>query len=150
MPPRGHSAGPSLNERRFRDVGKFSGDEGTWSEWSLKFRATVKECDVALFQSLDSASESEIEITKAHVKSISKDRPLEKSAVLCNRLIHLLAGKLGEHLETRLSAGCRGSGLCWAAHHDGSRRAERDHPRTRGSFAEVSAGQGKDGGVVGR
>ena len=31
----------------------FSGDEGTWSEWSLKFRATIKECGVALFQALE-------------------------------------------------------------------------------------------------
>ena len=92
LPQGGHSAGLSLNERRFRDVGKFSGDEGTWSEWSLKFRATIKECDVALFQALELAGESEIEVTKAHVESISMDRPLEKSAMLYNRLIHLLGG----------------------------------------------------------
>ena len=92
MPQGGHSAGSSLNERRFRDVGKFSGDEGTWSECSPKFRATIKECDVALFQALESAGESEIEVTKAHVESISMDRPLEKSAVLYNRLIRLHCG----------------------------------------------------------
>ena len=74
MPKGGHPAGPSLNERRYRDVGKFSGDEGTSS---LKFRSTIKECDVALFQALELAGESEIEVTKAHVESISMDRPLE-------------------------------------------------------------------------
>ena len=92
LPQGGHFAGLSLNERRFRDVGKFSGDEGTWSEWSLKFRATIKECDVALCQALELAGESEIEVTKAHVESISMDRPLEKPAMLYNRLIHLLGG----------------------------------------------------------
>ena len=66
MPPGRHSAGPPLNE--LRNVGKFSGDEGTWFEWSLKFRATIKECDAALFQALESPGESEIEITKAHVE----------------------------------------------------------------------------------
>ena len=73
-------------------MGKFSGDECTWSEWTLTFRATIKECDVALFQALELAGESEIEVTKAHVESISMDRPLEKSAMLYNRLIHLLGG----------------------------------------------------------
>ena len=92
LPQGGHSAGLSLNERRFGDVGKFSGDEGTWSEWSLKFRATIKECDVALFQALELAGESEIEVTKAHLESISMERPLEKSVMLYNRLIHLLGG----------------------------------------------------------
>ena len=71
MPQGGHSAGPSQNELRFRDLGKFSGDEGRWSEWSLKFLATIKECDVALFQAPELACESEMEVTKAHVESIS-------------------------------------------------------------------------------
>ena len=35
------------------------------------------------------------------------------------------------------------------AHHDGSRRAARGHLRTCGSFAELCAGQGSDGDVVG-
>ena len=47
---------------------------------------------MALFQALELAGESEIEVTKEHVESISVDRPLEKSAMLCNRLIHLLGG----------------------------------------------------------
>ena len=80
------SGGPSLIERRF------SGDEGTWSEWSLKFRATMMECDVALFQARELAGDSEIEVSKAHVESISMDRPLAKSAIFCNLLIHLRGG----------------------------------------------------------
>ena len=58
---------------------KFIGDEGRWSEWSLKFRATIKECDdVVLFLALDLAGESDIEVTKTHVESISMDRVLAK------------------------------------------------------------------------
>ena len=45
---------------------------------------------MALLQAFESAGESEIEVTKAHVESISMDRPLDKSATLHNRLIHLL------------------------------------------------------------
>ena len=47
-PPAGDPEIPSLNERRFRDVENFHGAEGTWSEWSLKVLAKIKECDVAL------------------------------------------------------------------------------------------------------
>ena len=53
--------GSPLNERRFRDVGKCSGDEGTWSELSLR--------------ALEFACESEIEGTKAHEESISTHLP---------------------------------------------------------------------------
>ena len=141
-----------------------------------------------LFQALELAGESEIEVTKAHVESISMDRPLEKPAMLYNRLIHLHGGPalmlhqsvveenclgawrllwkrydpkttlrnfqlwlsimyLGKvkksqdflvqvnrweswvnTLKRDYQQVCRINGPCRAAHHDGSRRAARDHP----------------------
>ena len=82
-----------LDERRFRDVGKFTGEDSAWSEWSLKFRTTVKELDAGLFAALDLAGKLDTEITRDDVLEItSTDRPEEKSAMLYNRLIHLLGG----------------------------------------------------------
>ena len=81
------------NGQRFRDVGKFGGEEGAWTEWSLKFRATVKECDLNLFRALEMAGESETEVLMEEVeKSGVLERPGEKSAMLYNRLVHLLNG----------------------------------------------------------
>ena len=60
-------------------MGKFIGDEGRWYEWSLEFRPTIKECDdVVWFPALEMAGESDIEVTKTHVESISMDRLLAK------------------------------------------------------------------------
>ena len=93
VPSGGDAGAYGLNERRFRDVGKFSSEKGLWREWSLKLRATIKECDVGLFQALELAGKADVEITREHVEqSTVMDRPLEKSAMLYNRLIHLLGG----------------------------------------------------------
>ena len=51
----------------FRDIGKFGGEEGAWAEWALKFRSTVKEYDAGLFQALEMAGDSEVEIDMTEV-----------------------------------------------------------------------------------
>ena len=77
----------------FRDIGKFGREEGAWAEWALKFRITVKEYDVGLFQALEMAGDSEVEINMTEVaQSNIMDRCMEKSAMLYNRFVHLLSG----------------------------------------------------------
>ena len=51
----------------FRDVGKFGGEDGAWAEWALKFRITIKEYEVGLFQALDMVGDSEAEINMIEV-----------------------------------------------------------------------------------
>ena len=65
-------------------MGKVSGDVGKWLKRSFECRAKIKECDVASFQVLQSA----MEVIKENVEGINMDRPLEKSAMHYNRLIH--------------------------------------------------------------
>ena len=77
----------------FRDIGKFGGEEDAWAEWALKFRTTVKEYDAVLFQALEMAGDSEVEIDMTEVaQSNVMDRCMEKSAMLYNRFVHLLSG----------------------------------------------------------
>ena len=77
----------------FRDIGKFGGEEAAWAEWVLKFRITIKEYDVGLFQALEMAGDSEAEINMIEVaQSNIMDRCMEKSAMLYNRFVHFLSG----------------------------------------------------------
>ena len=76
-----------------RDIGKFGGEEGAWAEWALKFGITVKEYDAGLFQALEMAGDSEVEVDMNEVaQSNIMDCCLEKSAMLCNRFVHLESG----------------------------------------------------------
>ena len=52
-----------LDERSFRELGKFDGQEDLWKEWSLKFRAKIKELNMILFNDLMWAEASEDQIT---------------------------------------------------------------------------------------
>ena len=77
----------------FRDIGKFGSEEGAWAEWAHKFRTNVKEYDAGLFQALEMAGDSEVEIDMAEVaQSNIMDRCMENSATLYNRFVHFLSG----------------------------------------------------------
>ena len=77
----------------FRDIGKFSSEEGAWAEWALKCRITVKECDAGLFKALEMAGDSEVEIDMDEVANSNiMERIMETSAMLYNRHVHLLSG----------------------------------------------------------
>ena len=52
-----------LDERSFRELGKFEGQDDHWKEWSLKFRAKIKELNMTLFNDLTWAEASKDEIT---------------------------------------------------------------------------------------
>ena len=41
-----------LDERSFRELGKCEGQDDHWKEWSLKFRAKIKELNMTLFNDL--------------------------------------------------------------------------------------------------
>ena len=87
----GADGGFGPNGKLFRDIGKFSGEEGAWAEWALKFRATVKEYDANLFKALELAGDSEVEVDiQAVEQSKVLDKAVEKSAMLYNRFVHLL------------------------------------------------------------
>ena len=92
-PPGGHSGGLGMWESAMAT--KVRGPSGRSSA-----RATIKQCDVALFEALELAGGFEIEVTKAHVEGISMDRQLEKSATPCHRLIHVrVVPSLNLHLS---------------------------------------------------
>ena len=91
----GHGGGQRFKDvgKFFKDVGTFGGDESAWTEWSLKFRATVKEYDASLFRVLEMAGDSEGEVVMADVENSNiTEQAVEKSAMLYNRLVHLLSG----------------------------------------------------------
>ena len=46
----GHGGGRYLDEQRFREVGKFEGDETRWKEFALKFKATIKEVSLDMYE----------------------------------------------------------------------------------------------------
>ena len=89
----GGNGGFGPSGKIFRDTGKFSGEEGAWAEWALKFRITVKECDAGFFKALEMAGDAEVEVDMDEVANSSiMERSMEKSAMLYNRLVHLLSG----------------------------------------------------------
>ena len=57
-----------LDERCFRELWKFEGQDDHWKEWSLKFRAKIKELNMTLFNDLTWA-EDEITITDVDQKA---------------------------------------------------------------------------------
>ena len=91
MPPRGHSGTPLADQAEVQGRGKVQ-----WQRrYVVRMAAQVSgddvhQSDVTLFHVLESAVESAVEATKAHVERISMGRPFQKSAVPYNRLIHLL------------------------------------------------------------
>ena len=79
-----------LDERSFRELGKFEGQDDHWKEWSLKFRAKIKELDMTLFNDLTRAEASEDEITITDVDQKLGADGVSKAAVIYNRLIQHL------------------------------------------------------------
>ena len=91
----GHGGGQRFKDvgKIFKDVGTFSGDEGAWAEWALKFRATVKEYDFTLFRVLEMAGDAEGEVVMTEVETSNiTEHAVEKSAMIYNRMVHLLSG----------------------------------------------------------
>ena len=81
-----------LDERSFRELGKFEGQDEHWKEWSLKFRAKIKELNVNLFQEITWAEASEDEITMEDVKEQLGEDGVRRAAMIYNRLIQHLGG----------------------------------------------------------
>ena len=79
-----------LDERSFRELGKFEGQDDHWKEWSLKFRARIKELNMTLFNDLTWADASEDEITIADVDQNLGADGVRRAAVIYNRLIQHL------------------------------------------------------------
>ena len=79
-----------LDERNFRELGKFEGQDDHWKEWSLKFRAKIKELNMTLFNDLTWAEALEDEITIADVEQKLGADGVRRAAVIYNRLIHQL------------------------------------------------------------
>jgi hypothetical protein len=52
-----------LDERKFREVGRFNGEEDKWKEWSMKFKGITKEIDPELFSMLKWSEEQQDEVT---------------------------------------------------------------------------------------
>merc|ERR1712131_379414 len=48
----GGGARGDLRDRLCREMGSFKGEESEWQDWSLKFRAAVKEANLDIFEGL--------------------------------------------------------------------------------------------------
>jgi hypothetical protein len=81
-----------LRERQFRDISAFDGDEGRWKEWSLKFKAMVKESNSEIYDDLSWAEGETEDISEDDVKEKLGDEHVKFSTMVYNRLITLLSG----------------------------------------------------------
>jgi hypothetical protein len=82
-----------LDERKFRETGKFEGDENKWKEFALKFSAVVKEVDADIFDMMKWASEQDDEITDSDISDQSiEGEGLKYSTMIYNRVMHHLTG----------------------------------------------------------
>ena len=82
-----------LNERRFRELGTFDGNDDEWKEWALKFRATVKEADVKVYEAMKWAEERSDEILEEEIaNTFGEDDGTRYATAVYNRLIHHLKG----------------------------------------------------------
>ena len=85
--------GEGLQERRFRDLGNFSGSEEEWKEFGLKFCAVVKETEPELFKAMRWAEAEENDITEDSIQgNWDKEQAIRMTTMLYNRLIHHLKG----------------------------------------------------------
>jgi hypothetical protein len=92
----GHGGGgqrsSDLRERQFRDIHPFDGNEGHWKEWSLKFKAMVKEANPQIYEDLNWAESETDDITETCIKGERGEYNVAYSTMVYNRLITLLSG----------------------------------------------------------
>ena len=88
----GHGGGRYLDERRFREVGKFEGDETRWKEFALKFKATIKEVSLDMYELLQWAEGRESDITETDIDVEDDEEGLKYSTQIYNRILHHLSG----------------------------------------------------------
>ena len=82
-----------LDERKFREVGIFGGNEETWKEFALKFKATTKEANNELFEAMKWAEGEDQDIDdEALGLKFGEEEGEQMGVVLYNRLIHHLSG----------------------------------------------------------
>ena len=68
--------GEGLKERRFRELGNFSGSEEEWKEFGLKFCAVVKETERELFKAMRWAEAEENDIIEDSIQGTgTRSRP---------------------------------------------------------------------------
>ena len=60
--------GEGLRERRFRELGNFSGSEEEWKEFGLKFCAVLKETEPKLFKAMRWADAEEKDISEDSIQ----------------------------------------------------------------------------------
>ena len=75
-----------LDEHSFRELVKFKGQDDHWKEWSLKFRAKIKELNMTLFNDLTWAEASEGEITITDVAQKLGADGVRRAAVIYNQI----------------------------------------------------------------
>ena len=85
--------GEGLRERRFRELGNFSGSEEEWKEFGLKFCAVVKETEPELLKATRWAEAEENDISEDSIQgNWDKEQAIRMTTMLYNRLIHHLKG----------------------------------------------------------
>ena len=85
--------GEGLRERRFRELGNFSGSEEEWKEFGLKFCAVVKETEPELFKAMRWAEAEENDISEDSIHgNCDKEHAIRMTTMLYNRLVHHLKG----------------------------------------------------------
>jgi hypothetical protein len=81
-----------LDDRKFKDLTSFEGVTEAWQEWSLKFKATVKEANLETFNVMRWAEGEVVEITEDTLEETFGDQGNTASAGIYGRLIHKLSG----------------------------------------------------------
>ena len=82
-----------LDDRKYRDMGTFTGQENSWNEFALKFKATTKEANPQIFEAMKWAELQEDEINESSLDlKFDEGKGTEMATSLYNRLIKFLSG----------------------------------------------------------
>ena len=81
-----------LRDRLCREVGSFKGEEAEWQDWSLKFRAVVKEANLEIFDCLKWAEAENDPIDEELIEEEKGEQAKKFSTTVYNRLVHHLHG----------------------------------------------------------
>jgi hypothetical protein len=69
-----------LDERHFRRIEKFAGDDKSWKEWNFQMKAAVRGADRLASEMMDFVEKSDDELTEGDIETRFVDEPHEKLA----------------------------------------------------------------------
>lgn len=97
--PGGGSSSGLLDGRLFKDLGYFDGNEPMWKEWSMKYKAAVRECSQEAFDVMTWAENESDELTEEAVRDSEGEDGVRIGVALYNRLLRDLKGEAWQHTQ---------------------------------------------------